>query len=92
MALASLVLGIIAVTGAAQTWHVYLIAFLFGIGAAFDGPARQAFVSEMVGQDELTNAVGLNSAAFNAARHPRPGRRRPDDRPRSAAAPRRPAG
>jgi MFS family permease len=68
MALASLVLGVIAVTGVAQTWHVYLIAFLFGIGAAFDGPARQAFVSEMVGQDELTNAVGLNSAAFNAAR------------------------
>ena len=68
MALASLVLGIIAVTGAAQTWQVYLIAFVFGIGAAFDGPARQAFVSEMVGQDDLTNAVGLNSAAFNAAR------------------------
>jgi len=73
MALASLVLGIIAVTGVAQTWHVYLIAFLFGIGAAFDGPARQAFVSEMVGQDELTNAVGLNSAAFNAARILGPG-------------------
>src|SRR6478609_11758884 len=68
MALASLVLGIIAVAGVAQTWHVYVIALLFGVGAAFDGPARQAFVSEMVGQDELTNAVGLNSAAFNAAR------------------------
>jgi MFS family permease len=68
MALASLVLGVIAVTGVAQTWHVYLIAFLFGIGAAFDGPARQSFVSEMVGSDDLTNAVGLNSAAFNAAR------------------------
>jgi MFS family permease len=68
MALASLVLGLIAVLGVAQTWHVYVVAFLFGIGAAFDGPARQAFVSEMVGQDDLTNAVGLNSAAFNAAR------------------------
>jgi MFS family permease len=68
MALASLVLGLIAVLGVAQTWHVYLIAFLFGIGAAFDGPARQSFVSEMVGQDDLTNAVGLNSASFNAAR------------------------
>ncbi|WP_051551889.1 MFS transporter [Nocardioides sp. URHA0020] len=73
MALASLVLGVIAVLGVAQTWHVYLIAFLFGIGAAFDGPARQAFVSEMVGQDDLTNAVGLNSAAFNAARILGPG-------------------
>ena len=68
MALASLVLGLIAVLGVAQTWHVYLIAFLFGIGAAFDAPARQSFVSEMVERDDLTNAVGLNSATFNAAR------------------------
>ncbi|WP_121256647.1 MFS transporter [Nocardioides ferulae] len=68
MALASLALGVIAVTGAAEIWHVYLIAFVFGIGAAFDGPARQSFVSEMVEPDDLTNAVGLNSATFNAAR------------------------
>jgi len=68
MALASLALGVIAVLGAAETWHVYLIAFAFGIGAAFDAPARQAFVSEMVGPDDVTNAVGLNSAAFNTAR------------------------
>lgn len=68
MALASLALGLVAVLGVAETWHVYLIAFLFGIGAAFDGPARQSFVSEMVGPDDLTNAVGLNSASFNAAR------------------------
>ena len=45
-----------------------MIAFAFGIGAAFDGPVRQAFVSEMVGPDDVTNAVGLNSAAFNTAR------------------------
>ena len=45
-----------------------LIAFLFGIGSAFDAPARQSFVSEMVGPDDLTNAVGLNSATFNMAR------------------------
>jgi len=68
MALASLLLGVIAALGVAQTWHVYLIAFAFGIGAAFDGPIRQAFVSEMVGPDDVTNAVGLNSAAFNTAR------------------------
>jgi MFS family permease len=68
MAIASLVLGLIAVLGVAQTWHVYLIAFLFGIGSAFDAPARQSFVSEMVGREDLTNAVGLNSASFNAAR------------------------
>lgn len=68
MALASLLLGVIAALGVAQTWHVYLIAFAFGIGAAFDGPVRQAFVSEMVGPDDVTNAVGLNSAGFNTAR------------------------
>jgi MFS family permease len=68
MALASLVLGVLAVTGGAQVWQVYVIAFLFGIGSAFDAPARQSFVSEMVGPDDLTNAVGLNSATFNTAR------------------------
>jgi MFS family permease len=68
MAIASLVLGLLAVAGVAQVWHVYAIAFLFGIGSAFDAPARQSFVSEMVGPDDLTNAVGLNSATFNAAR------------------------
>lgn len=68
MALAALALGLIAVLGLAQTWHVYVIAFLFGIGAAFDGPARQSFVSELVAHDDVTNAVGLNSATFNAAR------------------------
>jgi MFS family permease len=68
MAVPSLVLGLLALTGVAQTWHVFLIAFVFGIGAAFDAPARQSFVSEMVGPDDLTNAVGLNSASFNMAR------------------------
>lgn len=68
MALASLLLGVIAALGVAQTWHVYVIAVAFGIGAAFDGPVRQSFVSEMVGPDDVTNAVGLNSAAFNTAR------------------------
>ena len=68
MMLASAVLGVLAVTEVAQTWHVFAIAFLFGIGSAFDAPARQSFVSEMVGADDLTNAVGLNSATFNLAR------------------------
>ena len=52
----------------AETWHVYLIAFLFGLGTAFDNPARQAFVYELVGPDRLPNAIGLNSASFHAAR------------------------
>ncbi len=73
MALAALMLGAIAAMGAAQTWHVYVIAFVFGVGAAFDAPARQAFVSEMVGPDDVANAVSLNSAAFNTARMVGPG-------------------
>jgi MFS family permease len=68
MALTALVLGTLALTGVAQTWHVFVLAFVFGTGAAFDAPTRQSFVSEMVGPDDLTNAVGLNSASFNVAR------------------------
>ena len=61
-------LGLLAVTGTAQPWHVYVLAFVFGTGTAFDVPARQAFVNEMVGPERLVNAVALNSAAFNLAR------------------------
>jgi MFS family permease len=68
MALTALLLGVLAVTGTVEVWHVYILAFVFGVGSAFDAPARQSFVSEMVGPDDLSNAVGLNSASFNAAR------------------------
>lgn len=68
MAGPALLLGVLAVTGLVQTWHVYALAFIFGVGTAFDAPARQSFVSEMVGKEDLTNAVGLNSASFNLAR------------------------
>ncbi|MDP2291822.1 MAG: MFS transporter [Actinomycetota bacterium] len=61
-------LGVLAIAGWVATWHVYVIAFVFGIGAAFDTPARQAFVNEMVPRSQLPNAVGLNSASFNLAR------------------------
>lgn len=68
MALPAVLLGVLAVTGVAQAWHVYIIAFVFGVGTAFDAPARQSFVVEMVGKDDLANAVGLNSASFNSGR------------------------
>ena len=68
MAVPALLLGLLAVTGVAQTWHVYLLALALGVASAFDAPARQSFVSELVDADDLTNAVGLNSASFNAAR------------------------
>src|SRR5262245_21506625 len=73
MGAVALVLGLLAVTGLAQVWQVYALAFLFGIGTAFDAPTRQAFVVEMVGQEDLPNAVGLNSSSFNAARLIGPG-------------------
>ncbi|GAB3946966.1 MFS transporter [Kribbella albertanoniae] len=73
MAIAALTLGGLTVTGLVEPWHVFVIAFLFGIGTAFDAPARQSFVVEMVGRDDLSNAVGLNSASFNAARLIGPG-------------------
>jgi len=67
------VLGLLAITGVVQTWQVYLLALLFGLGTAFDTPARQSFVVEMVGQEHLPNAVGLNSASFNIGRIVGPG-------------------
>ncbi len=68
MATTAVLLGLLAVTGVVEVWHVYVLAFAFGVGSAFDAPARQSFVSEMVSPDDLSNAVGLNSASFNAAR------------------------
>ena len=55
-------------TGLVEAWHVYVLAFVFGVGTAFDAPARQSFVAEIVGREDLSNAVGLNSASFNTAR------------------------
>lgn len=64
----ALCLGLLTVTGLVRLWEVYVFAFLLGTAAAFDGPARQTFVSELVGEEDLSNAVGLNSTSFNAAR------------------------
>jgi MFS family permease len=55
-------------TGAVQLWMVYAFAFLLGVVTMVDMPTRQAFVIEMVGPDEVPNAVGLNSAMFNTGR------------------------
>ncbi|MHB1235132.1 MAG: MFS transporter, partial [Microbacteriaceae bacterium] len=69
----SLVLGLLILGGHVQLWHVYLLALLSGIIAAIDNPSRQTFVTEMVPLADLPNAVGLNSASFNAARLIGPG-------------------
>ncbi|BCW52227.1 MFS transporter [Arthrobacter sp. StoSoilB13] len=68
MGICGLIVGLLVVTGVAQLWHVYLAALALGLAAAIDGPARQAFVSELVGPEKLSNAVALNSASFNSAR------------------------
>ncbi|HEY9540143.1 MAG TPA: MFS transporter [Luteimonas sp.] len=66
--LLALGLGLLTLAGVVQLWHVYGFALLLGCVTAFDAPARQAFVSDLVSDDDLANAVALNSASFNAAR------------------------
>ncbi|MBG6212475.1 MFS family permease [Cryobacterium sp. CAN_C3] len=68
MGLLALGLGILSVTGVVELWHVYLFAFGLGVVAAIDAPARQTFVSELVAEENLSNAVALNSASFHGAR------------------------
>jgi MFS family permease len=71
--LLALVLGLLVVTDSARLWQVYLLALLLGVAAAIDAPARQTFVSELVPNEDLSNAVGLNSASFHAGRLIGPG-------------------
>jgi MFS family permease len=64
----AMVLGLLTITGMVRLWQVYSFAFLFGCASAFDAPARQTFVGELVGDADLANAVALNSTSFNGAR------------------------
>ncbi len=68
MGVLALVLAVLDLSGAVQLWHVYALAFALGLASVVDTPVRQAFVVEMVGPDDLPNAVSLNSATFNSAR------------------------
>ncbi len=68
LALVALVLGLLDVTGLVQYWQVLVLAAALGFIAAIDTPIRQSFVIEMVGREELTNAVAINSTIFNTAR------------------------
>lgn len=68
MALLSLALGLMVIFGTAEIWHVYVFALALGIVSSFDAPVRQTFVSELVADRDLPNAVALNSTSFNAAR------------------------
>ncbi|MFC8174842.1 MFS transporter [Streptomyces sp. NPDC057235] len=68
LGLCGVALAALTLSGHVQVWHVYLIAFLLGMVTVVDNPARQSFVSEMVGPEQLRNAVSLNSANFQSAR------------------------
>jgi MFS family permease len=64
----ALALGVIVSTGAAAVWNVYLMSVLLGFVNVVDNPARQTFVLEMVGREDLPNAVSLNSVVMNSSR------------------------
>lgn len=68
LGLCALTLGLLDVTGVVELWHVYLLCLLLGAVSAVETPVRQSFVVEMVGRDQLTNAVALNAMTFNLAR------------------------
>ena len=83
MGLLALGLGLLVVTGLVRLWHVYIFAFLLGCAAAFDSPARQMFVSELVEERDLPNAVGAELDLVQRRANDRPGDcRRPDRRRR----------
>lgn len=64
----SLALAILTLAGHIQLWQIYVLALMLGAVNAFDNPARQSFLMEMVGRDNIVNAVALNSAQFNGSR------------------------
>jgi MFS family permease len=67
MMILAFVLATLVFTDTVQAWHILVLAFGLGLANAFDAPARQAFVSEMVNREDLTNAVALNATMFNTA-------------------------
>ncbi|MGW4641068.1 MFS transporter [Sphaerisporangium sp. NPDC004334] len=68
LGLLALTMGLLTITGHAQVWHVYVMAFMLGCVSCVEVPTRQSFVVEMVGRQDLSNAIALNSSTFNLAR------------------------
>jgi MFS family permease len=62
------VLAALAFTNTVQVWHIMVLAVILGIVNSFDAPARQAIVVDLVGREDMTNAIALNSMMFNGAR------------------------
>ena len=67
MLVLAFILALLTFTNTIQWWHILILTFLLGISNAFDAPARQAFVLEMVEREDMTNAIALNSTMFNSA-------------------------
>jgi MFS family permease len=67
-AVQALILALLTSLGLIQLWHIYVLALLLGLSNAFDNPARQSFPVELVGREEVANAVALNSTLFNTSR------------------------
>ena len=65
---ASGILGLLVVSHHIQIWHIFILAFVLGVSSAVDAPVRMAFSAEVVGKDDVANAVSLNSANFNSGR------------------------
>jgi MFS family permease len=73
MGIQALILGVLTVTHLVHVWEIGVLALMLGFNNAFENPARQSFMMEMVGQDHLRNAVSLNSTMVSAARVVGPG-------------------
>src|SRR6266852_9775511 len=67
------IMWLLVVTGTVHIWHIMLLAALLGLTQALDTPTRQAFVGEMVGREDMPNAIALNSSLVNMARVLGPG-------------------
>jgi MFS family permease len=72
-AILNIILATLVLTGRVETWHVYVTGFLVGTVQAFEQPARQTLISDLVGNERLMNALALNSAALNGSRVIGPG-------------------
>src|SRR5579863_41583 len=68
MGVQALILGVLTITGVVRFWQIGLLAAILGLNNAFENPARQSFMLEMVGPEHLRNAVSLNSVLANTAR------------------------
>ena len=66
--LLAFILSALTLTGVIQPWHILVMSAILGVVNAFDAPARQSFVVDMVGKEDMTNAIAINSMMFNGAR------------------------